>query len=80
MAIGRALLCSPRLLLMDEPLASLDQARKEEVLPFIRTLSQSFRVPILYVSHQMDEILGLADRLIELENGAVTACTSIEKN
>ncbi|WP_022668967.1 molybdenum ABC transporter ATP-binding protein [Desulfospira joergensenii] len=70
-AIGRALLCSPMLLLMDEPLASLDQERKSEVLPFIRTLSQSFNVPILYVSHQMDEIFSLADQLVLLEKGRV---------
>ncbi len=78
-AIGRALLCSPKLLLMDEPLASLDQARKEEVLPFIRTLSDTFNVPILYVSHQMDEILTLADRLIRVENGRVASCTAVER-
>lgn len=72
-AIGRALLCSPLLLLMDEPLASLDQARKKEILPFIRTLNQEFHVPILYISHQIEEINGLADRLVLLKNGAVTA-------
>lgn len=78
-AIGRALLCSPRLLLMDEPLASLDQARKTEVLPFIRTLSDTFKIPILYVSHQMDEILSLADRLIRVEKGAVASCTPVAR-
>ncbi|MCF8137897.1 MAG: molybdenum ABC transporter ATP-binding protein [Desulfotignum sp.] len=76
-AIGRALLCSPNLLLMDEPLASLDQARKEELLPFIRTLSARFKIPVLYVSHQMDEIEYVADRLVFLENGRVTGHTSM---
>lgn len=75
-AIGRALLCSPNLLLMDEPLASLDQARKEELLPFIRTLSACFKIPVLYVSHQMDEIEYVADHLVRLENGRVTGHTS----
>ena len=60
-AIGRALLCSPQLLLMDEPLGSLDQARKEELLPYIRTLSTRFGIPVLYVSHQMDEIVYVDD-------------------
>ena len=76
-AIGRALLCSPKLLLMDEPLASLDQARKKEVLPFIRTLNENFKIPILYVSHQMEEILTLADHLIRVEKGAVASCTPV---
>lgn len=78
-AIGRALLCSPLLLLMDEPLASLDRERREEVLPFIRLLSKSVEVPVLYVSHQMDEIVSLADTLVRLEKGRVTSCGPVEK-
>jgi molybdate transport system ATP-binding protein len=70
-AIGRALLTSPELLLMDEPLASLDRARKTEVLPFIRRLSSEFRVPIVYVSHALEEILNIADHLVVLENGRI---------
>ena len=77
-AIGRALLTSPSLLLMDEPLASLDDARKQEVLPFIARLSHQFSVPILYVSHSLDEILALADTLVILDTGRVAAAGAIE--
>ena len=72
-AIGRAILSSPRLLLMDEPLASLDQARKEEILPYIKSLSQEFGVPILYVSHSREEISYLADCLVMLSSGIALA-------
>jgi molybdate transport system ATP-binding protein len=72
-AIGRALLTSPAMLLMDEPLASLDTSRKAEVMPFIMRLSREFAIPILYVSHSMDEILNLADRLVILDAGTVAA-------
>ncbi len=72
-AIGRALLSSPQLLLMDEPLASLDAARKAEVLPFISRLPEQFEIPILYVSHALDEILGMAKTLVFLVNGNARA-------
>ena len=72
-AIGRALLTSPSLLLMDEPLASLDAARKSEVLPFIMRLGKEFAIPVLYVSHALDEIISLATHLVMLENGRVLA-------
>jgi molybdate transport system ATP-binding protein len=72
-AIGRALLTSPALLLMDEPLASLDEARKAEVLPFIMRLGREFAIPILYVSHALDEILQLATHMVMMENGRVLA-------
>jgi molybdate transport system ATP-binding protein len=78
-AIGRALLTSPAMLLMDEPLASLDAARKAEVLPFIMRLSHEFAVPILYVSHATDEILNLATHLVMMEAGRVLACGQLEK-
>ena len=65
-AIGRALLTSPSLLLMDEPLASLDSARKGEVLPFIARLPRELSIPILYVTHSLDEILNLADTVVFL--------------
>jgi molybdate transport system ATP-binding protein len=78
-AIGRSLLTSPVLLLMDEPLASLDAARKTEVLPFIARLSAELSVPILYVSHSMDEILNLADTLVFLSNGKSVAVGSVEE-
>ena len=77
-AIGRALLTSPDLLLMDEPLASLDQARKREVLPFIQRLCREFQLPVLYVSHSMDEIINLADHLVLLEDGRVKAAGAME--
>lgn len=77
-AIGRALLTSPSVVLMDEPLASLDSARKGEVLPFIARLPREFSIPILYVSHSLDEILNLADTLVLLEAGKVVAMGSVE--
>lgn len=71
-AIGRALLANPAVLLLDEPLASLDAARKQEVLPYIERLSEHVDLPIVYVSHQLDELLRLANRkVVALRNGAV---------
>jgi molybdate transport system ATP-binding protein len=72
-AIGRALLASPRLLLMDEPLASLDDARKAEILPFIERLRDEANVPIVYVSHSIGEVLRLAMDVIVLSAGRVIA-------
>ena len=72
-AIGRALLASPKLLLMDEPLASLDQSRKQEVLPFIRALHREISIPIFYVTHALTEILQIADNIVLIENGRVLA-------
>lgn len=72
-ALGRALLTSPRLLLMDEPLASLDAASKEEILPFLESLRDRLDLPILYVSHSIEEVMRLADHLVLLENGSVIA-------
>jgi molybdate transport system ATP-binding protein len=76
-AIGRALLTSPQLLLMDEPLASLDGPRKAEVLPFIRRLAREFHVPIIYVSHALEEILNIANHLVVLENGRIKMAGAI---
>jgi molybdate transport system ATP-binding protein len=70
-AIGRALLASPHLLLMDEPLSSLDSARKHEILPFIERLRDEFSIPILYVSHAAEEVARLADRVVHLDSGRV---------
>jgi molybdate transport system ATP-binding protein len=78
-AIGRALLSSPHLLLMDEPLASLDGARKAELLPFIARLAEQFRVPILYVSHAPEEILRIAGRMVLLQDGRVVASGTVEE-
>lgn len=72
-AIGRALLTSPRVLLMDEPLASLDAGRKLEVLPFIERMRDEFAIPILYVSHAVEEVARLASRVVRLEAGRVVA-------
>ena len=72
-AIGRALLARPRLLLMDEPLASLDEARKAEILPYIERLRDGGGVPIVYVSHAIAEVLRLADTVVMLEAGRVVA-------
>ena len=72
-AIGRALLTSPRLLLMDEPLASLDETRKEEILPFIERLRDEAQVPIIYVSHSLSEVARLATTVVMLVEGRVVA-------
>ena len=72
-AIGRALLSQPRLLLLDEPLASLDTARREEVLPYLETLRDQLAIPIVYVSHNFDEILRLATHIVLLESGQTVA-------
>jgi len=77
-SIGRALLASPHLLLMDEPLASLDTARKNEILPFIERLRDEFRIPIVYVSHSADEIVRLADTLVLLSRGRIAAVGPVE--
>lgn len=72
-AIGRALLARPRLLLMDEPLASLDEARRAEILPYIERLRDQAGLPILYVSHSVAEVARLATTVVILSDGKVTA-------
>jgi molybdate transport system ATP-binding protein len=72
-AIARALLVQPRLLLMDEPMASLDDARKAEILPYLERLRDQLHLPILYVSHSMSEVSRLAHHIVVLENGRVKA-------
>src|SRR5215469_17288422 len=72
-SLGRALLSRPRLLLLDEPLASLDAARREEVLPHLEALRDRLSIPMVYVSHQYDEILRLATHVALLEGGQVLA-------
>lgn len=78
-AIGRALLTSPKLLLLDEPLASLDIQRKQELLPFIRRLHQELHIPVVYVSHAMAEILQLADRIVLLKEGHVVGVGTLNE-
>lgn len=77
-AIGRALLANPRILLMDEPLAALDPQRKAEVLPFLAGLARRFDIPVLYVSHSMDEVLALADTLALVDDGRIAATGAVE--
>ncbi len=72
-AIARALATSPRILLMDEPLAALDAKRKSEIMPYLERLHDELDIPILYVSHSPDEVARLADHLVLLENGKVIA-------
>ena len=72
-AIGRALLAQPRLLLLDEPLASLDAARKAEILPYLARLRSALDLPILYVTHALNEVARLADTLVLLDAGRVVA-------
>ncbi len=71
--IARALLTSPKLLLLDEPLAALDQKRKNEILPYLERLHDELAIPILYVSHSLDEVAQLADYLVLLDHGQVVA-------
>jgi molybdate transport system ATP-binding protein len=72
--IARALAVSPRLLLMDEPLASLDLKRKQEILPYLERLHDELDIPVLYVSHSPDEVVRLADHLVAMENGRALTC------
>ena len=70
-ALGRALLTSPKLLLMDEPLAALDAQRKTEIIPFIRKVEKELSIPIIYVTHSMSEVLQLVDTMVILKDGKV---------
>ncbi len=72
-AIGRALLSQPRLLLMDEPLSALDQTRRDEILPYLIRLRTAFALPIVYASHSLDEVMRLADTLVLIESGRLLA-------
>ncbi|WP_223466133.1 MULTISPECIES: molybdenum ABC transporter ATP-binding protein [unclassified Pseudomonas] len=71
--IARALLTSPKLLLMDEPLAALDAQRKSEILPYLQRLHDELEIPVLYVSHSQDEVARLADHIVLLSNGKALA-------
>jgi molybdate transport system ATP-binding protein len=78
-AIGRALLAKPRLLLLDEPLASLDAERKHEILRYLRLLRDETRIPMIYVSHAVEEVLELADQVVLLAAGRVVASGTVEE-
>jgi molybdate transport system ATP-binding protein len=77
-AFGRALLMRPRLLLLDEPLASLDTARKSEILPYLERLRDEAKVPMIYVSHDAAEVKRIASRVVRIEAGKVTATGGVE--
>jgi molybdate transport system ATP-binding protein len=78
-AIGRALLAQPHLLLMDEPLASLDAARKAEILPYLMRLKTALRLPVLYVTHALDEAARLADSMVLIDAGHVIGFGSVSE-
>ncbi|HYZ42452.1 MAG TPA: TOBE domain-containing protein, partial [Stellaceae bacterium] len=78
-AIGRALLASPRLLLMDEPLASLDARRKDEILPYLERLRDESLVPIVYVSHSVAEVTRLATTIVLVSDGRVHAAGPVQE-
>ena len=78
-SLARAVLANPRLLLMDEPLASLDQDRKEDILPFIERLAGELAIPTLYVSHEIDEVVRLASDLVLMSAGRIVASGPIEE-
>jgi molybdate transport system ATP-binding protein len=77
-AVGRALLMRPRLLLLDEPLASLDEARKADILPYLERLRDEAKVPIIYVSHNASEVKRIASRVVRLDAGRVVATGGVE--
>jgi molybdate transport system ATP-binding protein len=77
-AVGRALLMRPRLLLLDEPLASLDEARKADILPYLERLRDEAKVPMIYVSHDAAEVKRIASRVVRLDGGKVTAAGGAE--
>lgn len=76
-AIGRALLSSPEILLLDEPLASLDIQRRRRLLPFLKSIRSEFSVPMVFISHDPDEVIELAEELVLVENGKVIQSGSV---
>ncbi|MCF6283192.1 MAG: molybdenum ABC transporter ATP-binding protein [Candidatus Polarisedimenticolaceae bacterium] len=78
-AIGRALLNSPQLLLMDEPMAALDRQRKREIMPYLERLHAEAEIPILYVTHDLEELVRIADHLLLIEQGRIIKSGPIEQ-
>ena len=79
LSIARSLLIKPELLLMDEPLAALDQTRKQEILPYLDRIRAELKIPMIYVTHALDEVTRLADHLMILSQGRVRACGPIRE-
>jgi molybdate transport system ATP-binding protein len=77
-ALGRALLSQPRLMLLDEPLAALDAPRREEVLPYLERLRDEFSIPMIYVSHRFEEVLRLATHVVVMDHGSVAVQGTLE--
>jgi molybdate transport system ATP-binding protein len=77
-AVGRALLMRPRLLLLDEPLASLDAGRKDDILPYLERLRDDAKIPMIYVSHDAVEVKRIATRVVRLDRGKVAATGGVE--
>ena len=77
-ALGRALLSQPRLLLMDEPLSSLDAASKADILPYLERLHRSLEIPVLYVSHDAGELARLADSVLEMREGRISGAATVD--
>jgi len=77
-AIGRALLSQPRLLLMDEPLSALDTEARQEIMPFLERVRDRLKLPVIYITHNRDEVERLADRLVLMHNGRVTAAGALQ--
>lgn len=78
-ALGRALLANPRLMLMDEPLSAIDNRRRHEILNYIARLHSIFGIPTLYVTHALDEVVRLADHMLVLSNGGISASGPVEE-
>jgi molybdate transport system ATP-binding protein len=78
-AIARALLRSPRVMLMDEPIAALDRARRDEILPFLDRLHSALSIPVIYVSHSIEEVIRLCDYLLVMERGRIVAAGEIQE-
>jgi molybdate transport system ATP-binding protein len=77
-AVGRALLMRPRLLLLDEPLASLDERRRQDILPYLQRLRDEAKVPMIYVSHDAGEVRRIANRVVRLDGGRVVGSGGVE--